>query len=204
MPRRAVLSSVLLLAACTPEQPPATPPPPVEPPPAASASAAPAASGSAYSGHGISSVSPEILAKYAPTPLPSEVTRHIQALLDIRAPSPGQLSPDGKTLYFSWTITGVRQLFRIDGPQRFPLQMTGGEDATNLAEISPDGRWLILTRDRKGEENPGIYVQHREGGPLAEIQHKAGVQSFPAFVSDDSSYLYYRANDIKNDSYAIY
>lgn len=187
-----------LLVACEPVAPPV--PPPSPPPP--SATTAPAAPG--YSGHGLASVSPEVLAKYAPTPLPSSVTRRIQALLDVRAPSAGRLSPDGKTLYFGWTVTGVRQVFRVDGPQRFPVQMTGGEDPTTLASITPDGAWLVLSRDRKGEENPGLYLQRASGGPLVEVLHKPGVRAFLGGVTDDSRFLYYRANDIKTDAYAIY
>src|SRR5262245_55252114 len=164
-PSFVTIAATALLAGCEPELPPATPPlPPATPPqatvaasgspPSALPSAAPFAK--PYAGHGLSSVSPEILAKFAPAPISSDVSRQIQAMLDVRAPGAGTLSPDGKTLYFSWTITGTRQLFRLDGPDRFPVQMTGGEDGTTLVEITPDGRRLILSRDRKGEENPGL------------------------------------------------
>ncbi|MFT3774479.1 MAG: prolyl oligopeptidase family serine peptidase [Minicystis sp.] len=202
-----LLSSAVFLAACEPAEPPATPPPPA-PPPTAAATAQPAPAASAepggYSGHGLGSISPEVLKKFAPTPLPSEITRGIQALLDVRSPGTGRLSPDGKTLYFGWSITGVRQVFRIDGPQRFPVQMTGGEDSTSLSSITPDGKWLVLQRDRKGEENPGLYLQDAKGGPLLEIQHKPNVRTFFEFVSDDSRWLYFRANDQKTNAYAIY
>jgi dipeptidyl aminopeptidase/acylaminoacyl peptidase len=201
-----VVSFAALLTNCAPPPPSVAPAPAAlqSAPPIPSASTSAASSAATYSGHGIGSVSPEVLAKFAPTPLPSEVTRRIQALLDVRSPGMGKLSPDGKTLYFGWSITGTRQVFRIDGPQRFPVQMTGGEDNTSLVLVTPDGRRLILSRDRKGEENPGIYMQDTKGGPLVEIQHKPGVQSFAEFVTDDSRYLYLRSNDIVRDSYAIY
>jgi dipeptidyl aminopeptidase/acylaminoacyl peptidase len=125
-------------------------------------------------------------------------------MLDVRAPSAGQLSPDGKTLYFTWSITGTRQVFRLDGPQRFPVQMTGGEDATSIVGVTPDGKRLVLARDRNGEENPGLYLQDKRGGPLVEIQHKPGVQTIAELVTDDSRWLYYRANDKKPSSYVIY
>ena len=47
-------------------------------------------------------------------------------------------------------------------------------------------------------------MQDAKGGPLFEVQHKPGVQTFPAFVTGDSRWLYYRSNDKKNDSYSIY
>lgn len=168
----------------------------------AALSAAPSAT--PYAGHGLASVSPEILAEFAPAKLPTDVSRSIQAMLDVRSPAAGRLTEVGKALYFSWTISGSRQLWRLDGPQRFPVQVTGGEDATTLEELTPDNRYLVVSRDRKGEENPGLYLQEAAGGPLVEIQHKAGVQTSLQFVSDDSKSIYYRANDIKTESYAIY
>src|SRR6185503_12030376 len=106
-----VIALLALAAGCEPPLPADAPPPGVTPPPppsvtapgpapSAAPSAAPAAA--SYQGHGLSSVAPEILAKFAPVPLPSEVSRKIQALLDVRSPNPGQLTPDGKSLYFGW------------------------------------------------------------------------------------------------------
>lgn len=201
--------SVLFVAACAPTQPP----PPASPAPALSASAAPApapsssaapAASAGYKGHGATSVPPEVLAKYAPPPLDPEVARRIQAMLDVRSPGAGIPSPDGKHLFFSWAITGVRQVWRLDGPRSYPVQMTGGLDMTVIEEITPDGATLVLKRDRNGEENPGVYLQKATGGPLTVVQHKPGVQTVAQFVTDDGRWLYFKANDVKTDSYVIY
>ena len=106
----------------------------------------------AYKGHGAESVPAEVVAQYAPKPLPSGLARHIQSMMDVRAPGMGQPSPDGTKLYFGWSVTGTPQLWRLDGPDTFPVQLTGGEDRTSLADIFPDGKTLVLQRDRKGEE----------------------------------------------------
>lgn len=157
-----------------------------------------------YTGHGSeSSVSPEVIAKFRAPPLPPEISRRVQAMLDVRSPSIGRVSPDGKALFFPWAITGVTQLWKVDGPLHFPLQLTGGEDATFMPSMTPDGAFLIVQRDRNGEENPGLYLQDPNGGPLIEIQHKPGVQTFFQAVTDDSRALYYRSNERKKDSYVI-
>lgn len=166
--------------------------------PAAAQSSAP------YAGHGAESVSKEVLEKFAPKPIPDELSRTIQAMMDVRAPGMGQLSPDGKTLFFSWRVTGVSQVWRLDGPMRFPVQLTGGQDPTGLADVTPDGKTLVLSRDRKGEENPGLYLQDAAGGALRVIQHKKGVQTGFEFVTPDGRWVYYRSNDKKPDSYALY
>lgn len=204
----AAAASLALLGACGSEMPapPVSPPPPAPAPaPAPSATAdAPKPDAPAYSGHGASSVPPDVVARYAPPPLSAGLRRRIQALLDVRAPSAGMPTPDGKALLFGWTITGTRQVFRIDGPQRFPTQLTGGEDPTVLVEVTPDGKHLVLSRDRQGEENPGVYLQAAGGGPLVAVKHEPGVRAIAELVSDDSKWLYFRANDRRKDAYAIY
>lgn len=171
---------------------------PAAPPPAALPAARP------YSGHGAESVPAEVLARYRAPELPGDVSRRVQAMLDVRAPSGGILSPDGKALYFTWGVTGVRQVWRIDGPMRFPVQLTGGEDPTSLVDVTADGKDLVLQRDRKGEENPGLYLQRTSGGPLRVIKHEPKVQTQAQLITDDGRYLYFRANDKKPDSYALY
>ena len=163
-----------------------------------------AAQQSAYQGHGADSIPPEVLAKFVAAPLPSELSRKIQNLMDVRSPGGGQLSPDGKRLFFGWSVTGTAQLWRLDGPNTFPIQMTGGEDRTSLADITPDGKTLILSRDRKGEENPGLYLMPADGGSMKAVQHLPKVQTSFEFASPDGKWIYFRANDVKPNAYVIY
>jgi protease II len=157
-----------------------------------------------YSGHGAGSVAPELVAKYAAPPLDPAVSRRIQAMFDVRAPGLGAVAPDGSRLYFGWRITGTSQVFRLTAPKGFPVQLTGGEDRTSLAAITPDGKWLVLSRDVGGQENPGLYLQSADGGPLKTVQKVDGVQTFLDFVSDDGKELFFHANDVAPDAYAIY
>ena len=149
-------------------------------------------------------VTPEIAAKYAPSPLPPDVRRRVQSMLDVRSPGAGAVTLDGTRMFFTWSVTGSAQVWRLDGPQRFPVQLTGGEDVTTLDDVMPDGRHIVVSRDRGGEENPGLYLQSAEGGPLEVIAQKDKVQTFLSFVSEDGGSIYYRANDRKPDAYAIY
>ena len=212
MRTRSALSVLLLgfASACGPTAPPEVAQTPC-PTGSAVASAAPvtsatasAAASAGYAGHGVASLSPEVLAKYAPPRLPPDVSRRIQSMLDVRAPSGGILTPDGKQLFFTWTITGIRQIWRLEGPQRFPAQLTGGEDPTSIADVTPDGKSLIVQRDRKGEEYPGLYLLDPKGGALTTISHKPKVQTQYLFTTDDSKYVYFRANDKKPENYGIF
>ena len=140
---------------------------PAPAPARASATAAPAPS-KGYAGHGARSVAPELLARYSPRPLEATLSRSIQAMLDVRAPGAGVLSDDGRRLYFSWRVTGTNQVWRLDGADRFPVQLTGGEDSHHARRPSrPTARTLVVQRDRKGEENPGLYLMPAERRPAA-------------------------------------
>ena len=157
-----------------------------------------------YTGQGAGSVSPEVLARYAPPALPPEVRRRVQSMLDVRSPGGGIVTLDGGRMFFTWSVTGTAQVWRLDGPQRFPVQLTGGEDPTTVAGVMPDGRHVIVSRDRGGEENPGLYLLPADGGPLEVIYQKERVRAFLAFVSEDGASIYYIANDPKPDGYAVY
>jgi dipeptidyl aminopeptidase/acylaminoacyl peptidase len=157
-----------------------------------------------YSGHGAGSIPPEVVKKYAPPPLDPEVSGRIQTMLDVKAPGLGMLSPDGRRLYFGWSITGTPAVWRLDGPRSFPVQMTGGDDRTSVLDVTPDGRFLVLSRDHGGQEDPGLYLQPVDGGALRVIQHVPKSRAFYGFTSADSKWIYFAANDVKPDSYAVY
>lgn len=196
----------IVILACGPAPEPAKLPPVTSAPVGTSSGSHPTKSSPSggYAGHGAESVPPEVLAKFAPTPPPPDVSRRIQAMLDVRAPIGSRLSPDGKSLYFAWNVSGTFQLWKADGPRRFPAQMTGGEDVTRAAAMMPDGKHVVVSRDRKGEEYPGLYLLPENGGPMKLIQHQPKVQTQLQFVTDDGKWIYFRANDVKPDSYAIY
>jgi dipeptidyl aminopeptidase/acylaminoacyl peptidase len=159
----------------------------------------------AYKGLGAESVPPELLVKYVAPPLDPAVSRRIQTMLDVQAPSWfAVVAPDGSRFYFGWRITGTPQVFQLSAPKGFPVQMTGGEDRTVIEGITPDGRWLVLSRDVGGQENPGLYLQSADGGPLRTVQKTDKVQTFFDFVTEDGKELYFHANDVASDSYAIY
>lgn len=157
-----------------------------------------------YQGLGAESVPPEIVRKFASPPGDPAVLSRVQQLLDLRGAGSGPLSPDGETLFYTSSLTGVPQVWRMKGPMGFARQMTAGSDVTAVAAVLPNGRDIVITRDRNGEENPGIYLQSAKGGPLRAVFHRKDVQATPLYVSDDSRSLYFRANSERPDSYAIH
>jgi dipeptidyl aminopeptidase/acylaminoacyl peptidase len=157
-----------------------------------------------YSGLGLESVSSENLRKYAPPAAVPALKKDIEKLVDIRVPSAGMISNDGKMLFVDWTVTGTSQIWRLDGAKSFPIQLTGGEDRGQLAGVSPDGQWILVARDSKADENHGIYLLRAQGGPLQKVFYNPKNQASVEFFTADSKSLYFRVNDKTPSSYAIY
>jgi dipeptidyl aminopeptidase/acylaminoacyl peptidase len=157
-----------------------------------------------YSGLGAESLSAQDVARYAAPALDERVSRRIQAMLDVRGASPGATTSKGDRQIFGSRLTGVAQVWRQDGPMKFPVQLTGGEDRTNVVAIAPDDSFIVVSRDVGGDENAGIYLLSPEGGPLRVVQHTPKVQTQLEYIADDSKSLYFRSNDKEPASYAIY
>jgi dipeptidyl aminopeptidase/acylaminoacyl peptidase len=160
--------------------------------------------GGGYTGLGAESVSAAEIAKFAAPPLDEKIARKIQAMLDVRGPGSGVITSNGERMVFGSRVTGTPQVWRQDGAMKFPVQLTGGEDRTGIAGITPDDKWLVLTRDVGGQENPGLYMMSIDGGPMKLVQHLPKVQTALEYISDDGKALYFRSNDVEASSYAIY
>lgn len=157
-----------------------------------------------YSGHGTESVSENTLKKFAPPAVNVALKNKLQNYLDISSPGMGMLSNDKKTLYFSWRVTGTSQIWKIDGPKKFPIQLTSGTDAVTLNAVADNGQFLIISKDVNGEENPGLFRLDIKTGQVTELFRKPKVQSSFAFLTKDSQFMFFVANDKKNDSYNTY
>ncbi len=157
-----------------------------------------------YSGFGLDSISAETLARYAPPPANPELKNKIEKLVDLRAPSEGVVTNNGQSLFMNWNVTGSNQIWKLTGPKSFPIQLTGGEDASKLVGLSPDNQWIIISRDSKGDENPGIYLMKTSGGALRTVYYNSKHQTRFLDFTDDSQTLYYQTNDKSPDSYSIY
>lgn len=163
-----------------------------------------AADAKAYKGLGAESVSQADLARFAPPALAPNVSRRIQTMLDVRGAPAGIVTGKGNRMFFSSALTGSLQVWRQDGPMKFPIQLTGGEDRTDVVALSPDEKWLAISRDVGGEENPGLYLMDPTGGALRVVQHTPKARTTLQYISDDSKTLVFSANDRDPASYALY
>ena len=157
-----------------------------------------------YKGFGAESVSSDALKKYAPMPIDPRVRSEIESTMDLRGPGGGVFSPDGQTLYFQWGVTGTSQVWRLARGASFPVQLTAGEDPTSVFDVTPDGKSLIVLRERGGDEFFGIYLLPLAGGPLEPLIVKNKIKLDPEFLTQDGKYLYYTSNEKDPAGFSIY
>ncbi len=161
-------------------------------------------SDSSYKGLGQESVSSEEIKKYQAPPLDSKFAKKIESYLNIRPPAGAQVTLDGKTLFYNWNKSGINQVWKQSSPSGKAKQLTTGNERTVLQSIAPNQEFIVVSLDKNGEENPGLYWQSTKGGEVNKIFHQKKVQAHFGFIPDDSASLFYFANDIKEDSYALY
>lgn len=157
-----------------------------------------------YKGLGQESVSPDTLKRFAPGPIDGHLSNKLRKLFDVSAPGMGMLSPDHKSLYFTWKVTGQTHVWMVDGPKRFPRQLTSGQDNVSLSAVAPNGQFLLVSKDEGGKENPGIYKYDLKTNQLQELFKKEKVNAYFAFLTSDSKTMYFLANDQKPENFNIY
>ncbi|MBI2518984.1 MAG: S9 family peptidase [Bdellovibrio sp.] len=146
---------------------------------------------------------PADIETFKPTVSNPELLSKIESYLDIRSPSYGILSPDGKVYYFNWNVTGTTQIWKINGPLGFPIQLTAGNEHTYLAGITKDGKQLIFSRDHQGDENYGIYFLPVEGGVATPLFARKNVRASIQKLGREGRYIYYRSNKSASDVFTF-
>jgi len=105
-----------------------------------------------------------------------------------------QLSPDGKKLAFSWSITGQPQLWIMPAAGGQPRRLTFGAGITFFRWM-PDGTRLIYGADNDGNEQPAFFSIAADGSEERIILPAAagGFRTFGDFAGEDIVYASTRA-----------
>lgn len=129
-------------------------------------------------------------------PIPS-----VRALLEVRAPQSPVLAADGALYVRDW-VGGVNQVFRVDASRaKEPgarVALTAFEDGVSAFSLSPDGRRLLVSAARGGDEEDQVYVLYARSAGTASIvpllTRAETVFRPQAWLHDARSFLY-AAND---------
>ncbi|HEX6202927.1 MAG TPA: S9 family peptidase, partial [Thermoanaerobaculia bacterium] len=131
-----------------------------------------------------------------PRPVPAEIELagserpDILRFLEVRRAGAPELSPDGRRVAFSTTITGAPQLWIVDAGGGWPRQLTFGEPVTFHA-FSPAGDWIAYGADRGGNEREGFYLISPDGTRERELLAPSDAfRQFGGFSPDGTKIAY--------------
>ena len=128
-------------------------------------------------------LSQEVIQKFAPPPLGQDESEKIARYMDIAFPTTGIYESASRNLFFNWRVSGQQQVWSMSMPYGYPIQVTGGSMRSDVKAVTPDGRTLVIERDRAGEENPGLYLFDRKAQQMRVLFHKNKVRAlFQALV----------------------
>jgi len=104
----------------------------------------------------------------------------------------------------NWNVTGTSQVWRLDGPNSFPVQMTGGDDSSVLRDVTNDNRFAVITRDSGGDEYPSLYLQPVNGGEFIKVYGGKKIKLSYLGQSKSGKEVFFYANDLGPTTFAIY
>ncbi|HET8999404.1 MAG TPA: S9 family peptidase [bacterium] len=113
-------------------------------------------------------------------------------------------SADGRHLYFETNASGRFNIWRVPADGGWPVQITVSDERTALEEPSPDGRWLLYTQDRGGDEKPNLFLMTPAGGFPRNITNTNGVGYESFGWSPDGRRLAFAAERASPGAYEVY
>ncbi|HKD99597.1 MAG TPA: S9 family peptidase [Planctomycetota bacterium] len=95
-------------------------------------------------------------------------TYELERYLNVRGNGFQGFSPDGKFAYYSTSVTGTSQVWRV-GKDGWPQQVTWWSDRASGANVSPTDDRLVVGRDAGGNENWQLYLVSGDGGTARDL-----------------------------------
>ncbi len=122
----------------------------------------------------------------------------------------GAFSKDGKFIYYSSNERDEAffDLYRMDAKTRQPEILHRAKKQEHFAGVSPDNRYLFISRE-EGAVNDWLYIKDlRTQGPDEEPRlltpHEGNANYFIRHISNDSKRLYLTTNEGKDIEYRAY
>lgn len=119
--------------------------------------------------------------------------------LSVRGAGAPAISPDGKWILYTSSVSGTAQIWRIpakatpDGDCYWPEQLTFFTEPVSGTHFSPDGKWIGFRMDEGGNEKGQLYMMPAAGGPLDTIAYNPKAIHYGGF-SRYGKYIYYQSN----------
>jgi dipeptidyl aminopeptidase/acylaminoacyl peptidase len=139
----------------------------------------------------------------AAAPPDSAAIPDIEAFMQIGSATSPQISEDGSRIFFSSSMPGVSQVFKIM-PSGWPYQMTVFEDGIDFYQASPSGAKVVVGASMGGSEQADMYLLDLVSGVQITLKAAEGVRHGSPLWSPDEKYVYFSSNEANSRDFFIY
>ncbi|QFT78300.1 S9 family peptidase [Erythrobacter sp. THAF29] len=116
---------------------------------------------------------------------PPDIARYLLA----SGAGAANLSPDGRTIAFSWDVTGKPELWVMPASGGQPMQVTF-KTGVRAPIWTPDGKALFYSADRDGNEQPGYFTVSNNGVETEVLPAERGDFRIFGDFAKDGSFVY--------------
>ncbi len=135
--------------------------------------------------------------------LPAGRPPDIDAFMQIGYAGSPQLTPDGRTLFFSSNSSGVNQVYRLED-SGWPYQLSVFTEGVNFSTLSPTGEYLVCGVARGGDENAQLWLMDARTGRTENLTDRPEVRYGAPSWSPDGTTLYFNSNEANGKDFFIY
>ncbi|MEE8577347.1 MAG: prolyl oligopeptidase family serine peptidase, partial [candidate division Zixibacteria bacterium] len=127
----------------------------------------------------------------------------IGTFLQIGACSPSGYSWDGNDVYFTSSMSGASQVYRLTDAA-WPYQLTTFEDGLDFFVLNYGGDMAVLGASIGGSEQSQLYLMDTQTGRVSQLTDYEDVQfGSVAWAKDDQS-IFYRSNEANGRDFFLY
>ena len=127
----------------------------------------------------------------------------IATFLQIGGTSPAGNSWDGQDVYFTSSMSGTSQVYRIT-PEGWPYQLTTFEDGTDFFVLSYNGQMGIVGASVGGSEQSQLYLLDTRTGRTVQLTNFEDVQIGSVVWARDDGSIFYRSNEENSRDFFLY
>ncbi|MEA3297353.1 MAG: hypothetical protein U9R56_05765, partial [candidate division Zixibacteria bacterium] len=127
----------------------------------------------------------------------------IATFLQIGGNYPAGYSWDGKDVYFTSSMSGVSQVYRIN-EHGWPYQLTTFEDGIDYFVLSYNGQMAIIGASIGGSEQSQLYLMDTKTGHILQITDFKDIQMGSVTWARDDNSIFYRSNEENGRDFFIY
>lgn len=98
-------------------------------------------------------------------------------------------SLDGKQIVFTTNLTGRDNLWKVSASGGWPIQLSQSDDRENSAVWSPDGKSIVYSSDRGGQEYYDLFAIPSTGGEAVNLTNTNDISEEGGTFSPDGSTL---------------